>query len=76
MGPSDVRAGEAGAAAVVSGGVVRRAGLFGRLDRASRVVEVSAPAGSGKTVLAAVVDRRGRAWPIGPAWVAVQRGGA
>jgi len=51
MGPSDVRAGEAGAAAVVSGGVVRRAGLFGRLDRASRVVEVSAPAGSGKTVL-------------------------
>jgi len=73
MGPSDVRAGEAGAAAVVSGGVVRRAGLFGRLDRASRVVEVSAPAGSGKTVLLrSWIAGSGRAGRAG--WVAVQRG--
>src|SRR5579871_4093207 len=73
MGPSDVRAGEAGAAAVVSGGVVRRAGLFGRLDRASRVVEVSAPAGSGKTVLLrSWIAGSGRADRAG--WVAVQRG--
>ena len=73
MGPSDVRAGEAGAAAVVSGGVVRRAGLFGRLDRASRVVEVSAPAGSGKTgLLRSWIAGSGRADRAG--WVAVQRG--
>ncbi len=68
-----VRAGDAAAAAVVSGGVVRRAGLFGRLDGAARVVEVAAPAGSGKTVLlrswigeSGLADRAG--------WVAVQRG--
>ena len=48
---SSVRAGEAGIAVSVSGGVVRRFGLFERLDGAARVVEVSAPAGSGKTVL-------------------------
>jgi len=57
----------------VSGGVVRRAGLFGRLDRASRVVEVSAPAGSGKTVLLrSWIAGSGRADRAG--WVAVQRG--
>jgi len=68
-----VQTGEAGAAAAVRGGVVRRAGLFGRLDRATRVVEVSAPAGSGKTVLlrswiegSGLADRAG--------WVQVQRG--
>jgi LuxR family transcriptional regulator, maltose regulon positive regulatory protein len=31
--------------------VVRRHGLFTRLDRAARITEVAAPAGSGKTVL-------------------------
>jgi len=31
--------------------VIRRAGLFKRLDGGARVIEVSAPAGSGKTVL-------------------------
>ena len=73
MGPSDVRAGEAGAAAVVSGGVVRRPGLFGRLDGAARVVEVSAPAGSGKTVLLrSWIGESGLAGRAG--WVAVQRG--
>jgi len=73
MGPSDVRAGEAGAAAVVSGGVVCRPGLFGRLDGASRVVEVSAPAGSGKTVLLrSWIGESGLAGRAG--WVAVQRG--
>jgi LuxR family transcriptional regulator, maltose regulon positive regulatory protein len=34
-----------------AGGVVARPGLFGRLGGAARVVVVSAPAGSGKTVL-------------------------
>ena len=73
MGPSDVRAGEAGAAAVVSGGVVCRPGLFGRLDGAARVVEVSAPAGSGKTVLLrSWIGESGLAGRAG--WVAVQRG--
>jgi LuxR family transcriptional regulator, maltose regulon positive regulatory protein len=43
--------GQAGAATAVSGGIVCRTGLFQRLDRAARVVEVAAPAGSGKTVL-------------------------
>ena len=73
MGPSDVWAGAAVAAAVVSGGVVRRAGLLERLDGAARVVEVAAPAGSGKTVLlrswigeSGLADRAG--------WVQVQRG--
>jgi LuxR family maltose regulon positive regulatory protein len=33
------------------GGVVSRRGLFGRLGAAGRVIEVSAPAGSGKTLL-------------------------
>jgi hypothetical protein len=35
----------------VVGGVVSRRALFGRLDNAERVVRISAPAGSGKTVL-------------------------
>jgi LuxR family transcriptional regulator, maltose regulon positive regulatory protein len=35
----------------VMGGVVSRRALFGRLDDAERVVRISAPAGSGKTVL-------------------------
>ena len=38
-------------APVVRGGVVVRPGLFGLLAGAGRVTEVSAPAGSGKTVL-------------------------
>ena len=72
MGPA-VRVGDAGAPAAVSGGVVRRPGLFQRLDGAARVVEVSAPAGSGKTVLlrswvgeSGLADRAG--------WVPVRRG--
>jgi LuxR family transcriptional regulator, maltose regulon positive regulatory protein len=70
---SSVRAEEAGTSPAVSGGVVRRAGLFERLDRASRVVEVSAPAGSGKTVLL-------RSWiaesglTVRAGWMQVQRG--
>ena len=39
------------AAPAVRGGVVSRCALFGRLAEAERVVQVSAPAGSGKTVL-------------------------
>jgi LuxR family transcriptional regulator, maltose regulon positive regulatory protein len=46
-----VLAGESGAPAVVGAGAVRRARLFERLSEAARVVEVAAPAGSGKTVL-------------------------
>src|SRR6201989_698161 len=55
------------------GGIVARRGLFGRLGRAGRITQVSAPAGSGKTFLL-------RSW-IGAAglaestaWVSVQRG--
>ena len=66
---------ESGAVAAVSpgaGGVVSRTGLFGRLGARARVTVVSAPAGSGKTVLlrswigeAGVADRA--AWvPVGP----------
>ena len=66
---------ESGAIAAVSpgaGGVVPRIGLFGRLGARARVTVVSAPAGSGKTVLlrswigeAGVADRA--AWvPVGP----------
>ena len=72
MGPA-VRGAQADAPAAVSGGVIHRARLFERLDRAARVVEVSAPAGSGKTVLlrswigeSGLADRAG--------WVPVQRG--
>ena len=39
------------AAPPTSGGVVSRCALFGRLAEAERVVQISAPAGSGKTVL-------------------------
>jgi LuxR family maltose regulon positive regulatory protein len=39
------------AAAPVRGGIVSRCALFGRLAEAERVVQISAPAGSGKTVL-------------------------
>jgi len=39
------------AAAPAGGGVVSRCALFGRLAEAERVVQISAPAGSGKTVL-------------------------
>jgi LuxR family transcriptional regulator, maltose regulon positive regulatory protein len=39
------------AAPPVAAGVVSRCGLFGRLAEAERVVQISAPAGSGKTVL-------------------------
>jgi len=39
------------AAPPVTGGVVSRCALFGRLAEAERVVQISAPAGSGKTVL-------------------------
>jgi LuxR family maltose regulon positive regulatory protein len=57
----------------VRGGIVSRHALFGRLGRAARITEVSAPAGSGKTVLLrswiAESDMAERA-----AWVAVQRG--
>jgi LuxR family maltose regulon positive regulatory protein len=55
--PSGIRvgAGVSGAAEVRAaarrGPVVSRPGLFGRLTGAERVVQVSAPAGSGKTVL-------------------------
>jgi len=72
VGPTD-RPGIAGTApaAAVRDGVVRRPGLFGLLGTAGRVTEVSAPAGSGKTLLL-------RSW-IGEAglagraaWVAVQ----
>jgi LuxR family transcriptional regulator, maltose regulon positive regulatory protein len=42
---------EVSAAAAVSSGVVVRGALFGRLAAAERVVQMSAPAGSGKTVL-------------------------
>jgi len=45
-GIPDVRA-----APAVRGGVVSRCALFGRLAGAGRVVQMSAPAGSGKTVL-------------------------
>ena len=56
----------------VSGGVVARPGLFGRLGGPARVSVVSAPAGSGKTVLL-------RSWIAGAglagraAWVAAGR---
>src|SRR5580693_1988429 len=39
------------AAPPVTGGVVSRCALFGRLAEAERVVQISAPAGTGKTVL-------------------------
>ena len=56
-----------------TGGIVSRPGLFERLGASTRVTVVSAPAGSGKTVLL-------RSWIGGAglaehaAWVAVGRG--
>jgi LuxR family maltose regulon positive regulatory protein len=44
-------AADAPAVPAVRDGVVSRPGLFRRLDQAQRVVQVSAPPGSGKTVL-------------------------
>jgi LuxR family transcriptional regulator, maltose regulon positive regulatory protein len=71
MGP-DVRWEQTGAPAVVSGGVVYRPRLFERLVRSGRVTEVSAPAGSGKTVLLrSWVSESGLADRAG--WVPVQR---
>ena len=72
MGPAN-RPGTAGPSAgpAVRDGVVPRPGLFGVLDGAARVTEVSAPAGSGKTLLL-------RSWITGAglakrvAWVPVQ----
>src|ERR1700741_2648580 len=69
-GPDDVtgRAARAGL-----GGVVPRPGLFERLGTSARVTVLSAPPGSGKTVLL-------RSWMVEPgradrvAWVAVGRG--
>ena len=72
MGPAD-RSGSASAPAApaVRDGLVSRPGLFARLDGAGRVTEVSAPAGSGKTLLLASwiaeADLAGLA-----AWVPVQ----
>ena len=60
------------AAPAVGGGAVSRCALFGRLAGAERVVQMSAPAGSGKTVLM-------RSWLAGAglarhaAWVPVDR---
>ncbi len=67
------RSAGAGAGGVVRGGIVLRRELFGRLEEAERVTAVSAPGGSGKTVLlrswirdAGLADRA--------AWVAVEGG--
>ena len=71
MGPTD-RSGTAGtpAAPAVRDGVVSRPGLFELLGRAGRVTEVSAPAGSGKTLLLrSWIARAGLAERA--AWVAV-----
>jgi LuxR family transcriptional regulator, maltose regulon positive regulatory protein len=70
VGSGAVAGGVAGAGA---GGVVSRPRLFGRLAAPARVIVVSAPAGSGKTVLL-------RSWLGQPgvagraAWVAAGRG--
>ena len=72
MGPaSRTGAADHAAAAVVRDGVVVRPGLFGLLAGAGRVTEVSAPAGSGKTVLLrSWIGQTGLAGRAG--WVAVQ----
>jgi LuxR family transcriptional regulator, maltose regulon positive regulatory protein len=71
---ANVRSEPAGAAepGAVRDGIVLRRQLFGRLEGAGRVTQISAPAGSGKTVLlrswiqdAGLADRA--------AWVAVRR---
>ena len=62
-----------GAAGPGAGGVVARPRLFGRLSAQARVAVVSAPAGSGKTVLLrSWIGQAGAvgcaAWvPVGPA---------
>ena len=57
----------------VRGGIVSRRELFERLGRAARVTEVSAPAGSGKTLLLrSWIAESGLAERA--AWVSVQRG--
>jgi LuxR family transcriptional regulator, maltose regulon positive regulatory protein len=54
------------------GGIVSRRGLFERLDRAARVTQISAQAGSGKTFLVrSWLFESGRA--DSAAWVSVQR---
>jgi len=72
--PDPLAADTAGAPvpAVIKGGIVSRLALFEQLGRAGRITQVSAPAGSGKTLLL-------RSW-IGTAglaestaWVSVQR---
>ena len=72
MGSADRAGAAARAAPAVRDAIVRRPGLFDLLREAGRVIEVSAPAGSGKTLLL-------RSW-IGTAslagdvaWVTVQR---
>ncbi len=50
-GPGESGTPDVPAAPPVSGGVVSRCALFARLAEAERVVQISAPAGSGKTVL-------------------------
>jgi LuxR family transcriptional regulator, maltose regulon positive regulatory protein len=63
---------DAPAAVAVRGGVVPRRALFARLAEAERVVQVSAPAGSGKTVLLrSWVAMAGLAGHV--AWVTVDR---
>jgi LuxR family transcriptional regulator, maltose regulon positive regulatory protein len=61
------------APAVLSGGVVYRRALLRRLELAGRVVQVSAPAGSGKTVLLrSWIGEAGLADSV--AWVSVESG--
>jgi len=68
-GPDDVT----GRAARGLGGVVPRPGLSGRLGASARVTVLSAPPGSGKTVLLrSWIGEPGRAGRV--AWVAVGRG--
>ena len=72
MGPAN-RSGAAGppAALAIRDGVVSRPGLFELLGGGGRVTEVSAPAGSGKTLLLrSWIAERGLAGRS--AWVAVQ----
>jgi LuxR family maltose regulon positive regulatory protein len=61
------------APAALRGGVVYRRALLRRLERAGRVVQVSAPAGSGKTVLLrSWISEAGLAGSV--AWVSVESG--
>jgi LuxR family transcriptional regulator, maltose regulon positive regulatory protein len=72
MGLADSRAAGGDPVPVVRGGLISRRALFWRLGQAARVTKVSAPAGSGKTLLLrswfAETGLAGRA-----AWVTVQR---